>query len=121
MTLWLSLALYCGASLLHFAHNAEYAGDYPNLPQTLTAGRIYAAWLGVTAVGVLGGLVYLKLHRIAGLVLLAVYAALGFDGLLHYGLAPMAAHTPMMNFTIWFEVAMAAVLLAVLALQWKRN
>jgi hypothetical protein len=121
MTLWLSLALYCGATLLHFAHNAHYAGDYPNLPPSLTAGAIYAAWLGLTAVGLLGGLVYLKLHRVAGLALLAVYAALGFDGLLHYGLAPMAAHTPMMNFTIGFEAAMAAVLLAVLARQWKRS
>ncbi len=51
----------------------------------------------------------------------AVYAALGFDGLHHYHLAPASAHSAMMNFTIWFEVVTAAILLAVLALQWKRS
>ena len=50
-----------------------------------------------------------------GLTLLAVYTAFGLDGLLHYGRAPMSSHTFGMNFTIWFEVATAALnLVAVL-------
>jgi hypothetical protein len=51
-------------------------------------------------------------HRAAGLMLLCIYALIGFDGLLHYGRAPLAAHTAMMNFTIWAEVLAAALLLA---------
>ena len=47
-----------------------------------------------------------------GAWLLMLYAALGFDGLLHYGLAPMAAHTFAMNFTIWFEVVAGALVIA---------
>ena len=116
-----ALAAYFAASLLHFAHNAEFAADYPNLPASLTAGKIYGAWLGITAVGAFGGLLLWKGHTRTGLAILALYAAQGFDGLFHYHLAPMASHTAMMNFTIWFEVAMAAVLLTALALQGNRS
>jgi hypothetical protein len=42
---------------------------------------------------------------------LACYAALGFDGLGHYAVAPMAWHTWGANATILSEVAAAAVLL----------
>ncbi len=52
-------------------------------------------------------------HRKAGLGLLAVYGALGCDGLGHYNLAPMVWHTAMMNFAIWFEVVAGLALFAV--------
>lgn len=108
--LWL-MTLYCAASLLHFAHNAECLAEYPNLPAWLTRSQVYAAWLGVTAVGALGHLVRRAGYELAGLALVGTYAALGFDGLLHYGRAPITAHTTAMNLTIWFEVATAALLL----------
>jgi hypothetical protein len=38
-------------------------------------------------------------------------AVFGFDDLLHYTRAPLGAHTLAMNFTIWLEVAAAAILL----------
>ena len=117
--LWL-MTLYCAASLLHFAHNAEYVANYPNLPASLTRSQVYAAWLGVTAIGALGHLVRRAGHELASLALVGTYAALGFDGLLHYGRAPITAHTTAMNLTIWFEVATAALLLgAVLVLATK--
>ena len=71
------------------------------------------AWLVVTAVGV-GGFLLLRWRlRMVGLLVLAVYAGFGFDGLAHYTLAPLSAHTGMMNFTILFEVAAALLLLVV--------
>lgn len=106
------LLLYLAASLLHFTHNAEYLRDYPNLPDSLTRTSVYLAWCGQTLVGILGYLLYRWRRRLIGLALLGVYAALGFDGLLHYTQAPMEAHTTAMNFTIWFEVVAAALLLA---------
>jgi hypothetical protein len=106
------LLVYAGASFVHFAHNAEYLADYPNLPAWLTRLQVYAVWLGITAVGVLGyGLLHARL-RLPGLAVLAVYAAIGFDGLLHYTRAPFAAHTGTMNLTIWSEVVTAALVLA---------
>jgi len=51
-------------------------------------------------------------YLLAGLCAVAVYAGLGFDGLLHYTLAPFSAHSWAMNLTIWFEVITAAVLFA---------
>ena len=105
------LTLYCAASLAHFAHNAEFLDEYPNMPVWLSSLKVYAAWFGVTAVGLLGLLVAGTRMRGLGVLLIAVYAALGFDGLAHYSLAPRSAHTFAMNFTIWFEVATAAVLL----------
>jgi hypothetical protein len=110
---WLGglLLLYLAASLVHFVHNAEYLGDYPNLPAWLGRADVYLAWLALAAVGAAGWVLYRIGRRLAGLVLIGAYAAFGFDGLLHYTRAPFAAHTPAMNFTIWFEVATAALLL----------
>jgi hypothetical protein len=105
------LLLYAAASLLHFAHNAEYLGDYPNLPDWLTRGGVYLAWGAQTAVGLLGYLLYRRGWRLIGLILLGIYACFGFDGLLHYTRAPFDAHTTAMNFTILFEVLAAALLL----------
>jgi hypothetical protein len=113
--LLLSVLLYCAASLLHFVHNGLYLRDYPNLPTSLTASDVYLAWLGVTAVGAAGYGLYLRGLRIAGLCVLAVYAVLGFAGLDHYMVAPVAAHSIAMNATIVFEVLAAIVLLSVVA------
>jgi hypothetical protein len=116
------LLLQLGASLLHFVHNAEYLADYPNLPSWLGRADVYLTWLGLTAVGAAGWVLYRSGRRLPGLLLIGAYALSGFDGLLHYTRAPFAAHTRAMNFTIWFEVAAAAVLLlAVLTLVVKRR
>jgi uncharacterized membrane protein len=109
------LLLYLAASLLHFIHNAEYAQAYPNLPEWVTRSSVYFTWLGITAVGIAGYLCYQFRRFVPGLLLLGIYAAAGLDGLLHYTLAPMKSHTHTMNFTIWFEVVVAAVLLAWIA------
>jgi hypothetical protein len=106
---------YGVASLVHFAHNAEYLERYPNLPAWLTRPEIYGAWLVIAAIGVTGYALYRRGWRIAGLSVLAIYAAVGFDGLLHYGRAPIAVHTAAMNATIWLEVVAAAVLLMTVA------
>jgi len=116
------LALYGLASLVHFVHNAEYLVDYPNLPLWLSRFEIYSAWCGIAALGLAGYTLYRRAHTFLGLSLIAVYAALGFDGLLHYRRAPFAAHTVTMNLTIWSEVAAAAlVALAVIKIAAQRN
>ena len=50
---WL-LLLYCGASLLHFAHNAEYLADYPNLPAWISRAAVYFSWCAISAIGLCG-------------------------------------------------------------------
>jgi len=109
------LILYAAATLLHFAHNAEYLTQYPNLPASWSRADVYAAWFCLTALGVAGYVLYLRDHRGFGLTFLALYAGLGFGGLLHYVRAPMAHHSAMMNVTIWTEAAAAALLLMNLA------
>jgi len=106
---WLVL-LYAAASLVHFAHNAEYLHAYPNLPPW-SRGEVYAAWCAVSAAGLCGFLAY-RAGRPLGLPLLGLYAVLGFAGLLHYTRAPFSHHTAGMNLTICTEVAAAALLLA---------
>jgi hypothetical protein len=49
--------------------------------------------------------------HVAGLIILALYAVFGLDGLAHYALAPVTSHSVAMNFTIWFEVVTASLLL----------
>jgi len=105
-------AAYFLTSLGHFSHNAEFICEYPNLPASLTRAKVYAAWIAITSVGVLGFLLIRKKFVMTGLLLVALYAALGFDGLAHYTLAPMELHSLAANLTILSEVAAAALLLA---------
>jgi hypothetical protein len=116
------LAIYCAASLIHFAHNAEFVEDYPNLPIWLTRSKVYLAWFAATSVGVIGVALLSLRFRLLGLLVIVSYAALGFAGLDHYWVAPFAAHSIAMNATIWFEVLSAAVLLvATLVLVFARG
>jgi hypothetical protein len=109
--LMIALLVYCAASLVHFVHNAEFLHEYPNMPEWLTRLGVYAAWIAVTVVGVTGFAVYKLRAPRTGLVLLALYAALGYAGLDHYVVAPASAHTFVMNATIAFEVVTASILL----------
>jgi hypothetical protein len=104
---------YAAASLIHFAHNAEFVADYPNMPEGLSRAKIYMAWLGLTAVGVGGCFLFYCGFQLTGLLVIAVYAVLGFDSLSHYLVAPFTAHTATMHLTIWLEAATAALLLIV--------
>lgn len=106
-------AAYFFTSLGHFSHNAEFICEYPNLPAWLTRAQVYAVWAAITSVGSLGFLLIRKQYMAGGLLLVAIYAALGFDGLGHYALAPLGQHTLAANATILSEVAAAAVLLPV--------
>lgn len=110
-TLLISLLAYLAASLFHFAHNAEFLGNYPHMPPWISRADVYAAWIAITAVGVVGYVLFSCEYRKVGLLALAVYAAFGFDGLAHYSLAPMSGHTVTMNLTIWLETATAGLFL----------
>lgn len=103
------LFAYAAASLVHHVHNAEFLADYPNMPAWITRPAVYAAWLCQTLLGAAGYLILRRGYPVAGLGLIAIYAALGFDAFAHYALAPAAAHTAAMNATIWLEAAAAAL------------
>nr|WP_298724465.1 hypothetical protein [uncultured Steroidobacter sp.] len=109
--LFLLLAVYAMASLVHFVHNAEFLSDYPGLPTSWSRGGVYLAWIGMTAIGALGALLVYRRRDSIGLILLAVYAALGLDSLGHYVVAPLSSHTAMMNATILLEVGAAALVI----------
>jgi hypothetical protein len=67
--------------------------------------------LAEAAIGAAGVLLMVR-GRQVGLVLIAIYAVLGFAGLDHYALAPVSAHTLAMNATIWLETATGLAVLA---------
>jgi hypothetical protein len=114
--LMIALLVYCAASLVHFSHNAIFVDAYPNLPDSITPVRIWAVWLAEAAIGLTGYVLFRNGFRRTGLALVALYAALAFDGLAHYSLAPMSAHTVAMNVTIWAEVVAGAILLVLAVL-----
>jgi len=111
------LATYFAASLLHFAHNAEFIAFYPNMPAWLTRENVYVAWLAVTSVGVAGLVAARSGLGALGALLVGIYGALGLDGLAHYSLALCSEHTLAANLTIWFEAAAGVVLAVASALQ----
>jgi hypothetical protein len=102
--------LYAIASIVHFIHNAEFLSAYPGLPRNWTRSGVYLAWAAMTVLGFTALLLVVRGVLVLGLVLVLVYAALGFDSLGHYVVAPFSAHTAMMNFTILLEVGCASLL-----------
>jgi hypothetical protein len=112
-----SVLMFFAASLIHFVHNAEFIAEYPGLPATWTRSGVYGGWLAMTAIGVSGWWVLRTGRRVVGLLLLAVYAALGLDSLGHYVVAPLSAHSLGMNSTILLEVGCAAVVMVEVARQ----
>ncbi len=115
------LLAYAAASLLHHVHNAEFLCEYPNMPAWLSQAQVYAAWAGVTSIGVTGYVLFQRGYRSAGLAVLGMYGAFGLDGLGHYTLAPLSVHTTAMNFTILLEVATGLLLLAAVARRMRRR
>jgi hypothetical protein len=99
------------ASSAHFFHNAAYIAYYPNMPSWITSDTVYLAWCVVTAVGIAGLVASrLRLHAAAA-VFIAIYGALGLDGLAHYTLALCSQHTFLTNVTIWSEAISGLCLL----------
>ena len=113
--LLIAFAAYTAATTLHFVHNAWFLETYPNMPDWISRAHVYGALACVVATGALGYALLRLGARTFGLIAIAAYAALGFDGLAHYGLAPVRAHSAAMNLTIWLEVGTAAVLLTFVA------
>jgi hypothetical protein len=107
---WLML-VYAALSLMHFLHNALYAQNYPNLPRWITPALIYASWCVIAATGALGYWLYRRVSPALGLCVVGLYALLGFGGLDHYVLAPVGAHSIVMNASIIAEVSAASVLM----------
>lgn len=119
---WLLPALLActAATLFHHIHNAEFLADYPNMPAWLSAPKVYAAWATATAVGFAGLFALRAGRRAIGLGLMALYGVYALDGLAHYLLAPLAAHTAAMNVSIALEAVTGVVLLVLLALSSAR-
>ena len=115
------LIAYGAASLLHFAHTAAFAHAYPGLPAALTPAVVMGVWALQASIGMAGWTARRRGHRALGLAAIALYAALGFDGLGHYALAPVRAHTAAMNLTIALEAVAAAALLAGVAREIARG
>src|SRR5688500_6736923 len=113
--LLLALLACMAATLFQHAHNAEFLDEYPNLPAWLSKASVYGAWLGATLIGAAGYALLQRGYRILGLVLLAAYGCYGLDGLVHYAVAPIAAHSMAMNVSIWVEATAGAALLSILA------
>ena len=109
------MLLYGAASLIHFMHNAMYLALYPNLPPWLTPVGVLASWLVVGGTGAVGYWLFHRGSTVPGLIVIALYAALGFAGLDHYAVAPISAHSLAMNATIIGEVIAASALLIVTA------
>ena len=105
------LVAYFVASSAHFVHNAAYIAYYPAMPSWIASDRVYLAWSVVTAVGVTGLVALrLRLHATAA-ILIALYGALGLDGLAHYTLALCSEHTFATNVSIWSEASSGLCLL----------
>jgi drug/metabolite transporter (DMT)-like permease len=114
--LLLLMLIYAAASLTHFIHNGLYIHAYPNLPHWVTPFSVYLSWCVIAVIGALGFWLYRRASRSAGLLIIGLYALLGFGGLDHYAIAPVSAHTLAMNASIIVELSTAFVLLCFVVL-----
>jgi len=101
------------ATLVHHVHNAQFLDQYPNMPEWLSPALVYVAWLATSAFGIAGYCAFRSGHRLLGCVALLAYGGYCVDGLLHYTRAPLAAHTPAMNATIFLEALTGTALVIV--------
>ena len=108
------MIVYGTTSLAHFVHNAVYLDTYPHLPAWITPVVVLASWLVIAGTGVFGYCLYRWGSRAVGLMVIGLYALLGFGGLDHYAVAPVSAHSTAMNATILGEVIAASALLVVI-------
>ena len=76
-SLWRMMIVYAAASWLHFAHNAIFVRDYPNLPRWITPLGIWLSWCAIAALGATGYWLYRQVSRRTGLLLIGLYALLG--------------------------------------------
>jgi hypothetical protein len=117
----LAPVIACGiATFVHHVHNAVFVRDYPNMPAWLGGAHVMAFWAAFTSIGVIGYLLHRR-ARVAGLLLLAVYAAYGIFSFAHYVVAPVAAHTAAMHVTIWAEMLAGLLLLGAVATSMQRK
>jgi hypothetical protein len=107
-----ALAACVIATFVHHVHNAQFLDEYPNMPGSLSPAVVYLAWLGATTVGLCGYALLRRGWRFAGGGLLLAFGAYALDGLLHYALAPVAAHSLAMNATIAAEAVTGTLLAA---------
>jgi len=112
-----TLLVYTCATTTHFIHNGLSLARYPDMPDWISRTGVILTLMGVLAVGAVGYVLYHYGLNLTGLILIGVYAALGFDGLAHDSLASFSSHSPIMNFTILFAVSSAGVLVIALLKQ----
>lgn len=105
------LILHMAASLWHHIHNGQFADEYPNMPTGVPPVVAYIAWGITTAVGLAGYYAVCNGYRLLGFGAMGLYAAYGLLAFGHYTLAPMSAHTLVMNATILGEALTGALLL----------
>ncbi|HJY05447.1 MAG TPA: hypothetical protein VJ323_03975 [Bryobacteraceae bacterium] len=115
------LISYTLASLAHFVHNAEFLNEYPNMPDWLSQAEVYGSWLAVVGLGLAGYLLYQWRFRSLGLITIAFYGVCGLDGLTHYALAPIGAHTQTMHSTILLEAITGLVLTIKAVSMWNKQ
>ena len=119
--IWLLVGLYFVASVVHFAHNAEFIAFYPGMPAWLTREEVYLSWLAISGVGLAALLADRIGWSILAAILLATYGAFGLDGLAHYTLALCSDHTLATNLSIWFEATAGLALLLASSVLVKRR
>jgi hypothetical protein len=105
------LLLHMAASLWHHIHNGQFAAEYPNMPTGVPPVVAYIAWGVTTAVGLAGYYAVCNGYRLLGFGAMGLYAAYGLLAFGHYKLAPMSAHSFVMNATILSEALTGALLL----------
>jgi hypothetical protein len=81
------------------------------MPQWITSATVYKAWLGIAAIGIVGVGFWKIGWYVLGAIFVAIYGALGIDGLAHYSLALCSEHSFAANATIWFEVLTGTALM----------
>jgi hypothetical protein len=100
------------STIVHYTDNYLNLEDYPQ-PHWIDHAVVPTAWVLLTAIGLLGYVLYRRERFVPAALCLIVYSYTGISSLFHYRYGPLSAFSPKMHAGIWFDGVTGAAVLAV--------
>ena len=88
---------------LHYTDNASFIENYPE-PDWITVSGIYATWMIMTIIGIIGYWLYTQEKLWISYLCLCIYSVTGLSSPAHYFYGAMSNFSTKMHALIWLDL-----------------